>query len=225
MKGNAMKKTNISFLCLGFIFLIPFLTGFLFSNDPNEPNEENLKKAAQQYLDNKEFPIKVIPASFPMEVLDIRRLFSEQKKIKFAKLLIELGLVQELPPKGDARIFDMTEEGKKYYINIKGLRWDGNDFFCLPKGKVQKVEIVKGPEPRNMLIVTVNVLRAAIYYTIEDVPKWANDERILEYNNKFATMQKQLNQTIRIEREFYQTNNGWKDRSLVKDSDIRNISK
>ncbi|EGH9360810.1 hypothetical protein IFG57_003972 [Salmonella enterica] len=185
-------------------------------NDPKKPSYDNFKNAAQEYL-NTMYPACYIKANFPYKTDGIS--FNNLPDLFHA--MAEKGLLSEKELSrqhvqaswgSDAHdvvvnLYDLTEEGKKFYKKdaAKNMRGDSIGGFCFGKATVTNVS--NFTEPSDAMGQKIS--RVSFSYKVTDIPAWAMSDEITTFEKK---LQKDVNSDKSdntMNSVFLLTNKGW----------------
>lgn len=181
--GVILKKNKLS---LSLSLSIAMIALAACSN-PKDANKENFGKAIQAYLDTKPaLCLYVSSVRFPFSTP--AKGFDKDSSAEQLNALVNAGLVtrkeQEIKnenPWGIDRdkkmvpgiVFEVSEEGKKYFGQEKGL-WGTRDEFCTGKWELAGVDNFS--EPADMMGATISQVNYR--RTMVDADDWANSEEL-----------------------------------------------
>ena len=189
------------------------LSGFSLAlagcSDPQKASESNFKSAVQDFL-NVVYPACYIIETFPTKPdgWDIRGqkpIFEEMVKLG---LLVKKEVVTNTKFKWQkpvkATVFDLTEEGKKYYQqpDEKSKKQGG---FCMGKAEVK--EIVNFSEPSEMMGSKVSQVNFT--YIVTDLPDWLKNPEILKLSDVLKRDVNSTEEPIKQDAKMVLTNKGW----------------
>lgn len=183
------------------------------SDDPKEANEKNFGQAAQAWLD-QEFPTCVVHGNFPL----VPRQIDFGNESKTLQAMAQAGLVTETPAEVEGLFggkvqsvrYELTEEGKKYYLpdRVETLGGDKLGGLCFGKGKLESVENFTTPAQ----VMGVQASRVTFTYRVTDIPDWAQNGPVadaLSGNREFKKILASGQTPIRQTQGFIQTEKGW----------------
>ncbi|BAP45120.1 hypothetical protein NJC40_12815 [Pseudomonas sp. 21LCFQ02] len=196
--------------------LVILATALVGCSDPKKASESNFEKATQAWLDTA-YPKCFLMSAFPTESkeFDIGNSNKMLHALAGAGVLKEVELSRKEIPASifqSARTqvqysYDLTDEGRKYYkADAQKLR-DGSTApgLCIGKAKVTKIE--QFSEPGDMMGQKIS--RVTYTYRVDDLPKWASDQAVVETNRELGPMVSSKDTPIKETRAFILTNNGW----------------
>lgn len=207
-----MMRKSVTW-CAGMCAAALLLVSAGCSNDPKEANEKNFGQAAQAWLD-EEFPTCVVHGNFPLvpPQLDVR---GEGKTLQ---AMAQAGLVTASPAEVEGVFgekvqsvrYELTEEGKKYYLpdRVETLGGDKLGGLCFGKGKLESVENFTTPAD----VMGLRASRVTFTYRVTDIPDWAQNGPVAEVLSGQRGVKEILasGQTpIRKTQGFIQTEKGW----------------
>ncbi len=197
------------------------IVGISACSDPTDANKRNFKSAIQAYLDTN-YPKCYVYANFPRTIdRDYSGLAGKLRALAKTGLLTETEVQVEersvfsRPKKFvNAPMFDLTEEGKKYYKAkvAKTIRGKSVGGFCAGNATVK--EITQFSVPSDMFGHRIS--RVNYTYEVSNFPAWAEAPEVLaaikDLNTDFEskiTSKKALDVLIL-------TNNGWVHEKLFE---------
>jgi hypothetical protein len=180
-------------------------------SDPKDATESNFKAATQTFLDKK-YPF----CYFKMNMPAVEKYGTDLKELRAlaeAGLLVESETDLEIPSFGGEKKyrqvpqFNLTDEGKKYYIEDAGKTMMGNPYggFCFGKATVE--EIVNFTDPADMFGHTIS--RVNYSYKVTDIPEWASSETVTAFSKDLKESVASEDTPINQVDAFIRTNNGW----------------
>ncbi len=184
-------------------------------SDPKAANEKNFKVAIQKALDAG-YPKCYVTANFPATLPDFdinnhKAIFPALVK---AGLLSEKDEPHEVPDGWMGRkkvvmqaVFDLTDEGKKFYKadTAKTIGGESRGGFCFGKATVR--EISQFTEPSDM--GGVRASRVDFTYTVSDFPAWAKLPDTLSAISHLKADVESEKTPIKSGDVLVLTNNGW----------------
>jgi hypothetical protein len=189
-------------------------------SDPKAANEENFKKATQEYLDTT-YPKCYVHTEFPVTIdWDISGIKGKLQALAKVGLVVESEGKIERSGFGNkknfvtAPSFDLTDEGRKFYkANIaKTLGGKTLGGFCV--GKATVTEVSQFSEPSDMFGQRIS--RVNYTYKVSEFPSWAKSDEVLEaISNLKIDVESEQNPIKKLD-ALILTNNGWIHEKLFK---------
>lgn len=199
--------------CAGVLAAVLLLMSAGCSDDPKEANEKNFGQAAQAWLD-QEFPTCVVRGNFPL----VPPLMDVHNVGETLQAMAQAGLVTETPAEVEGLFgekeqsvrYELTEEGKKYYLpdRVETLGGDKLGGLCFGKGKLESVENFTTPAQ----VMGVQASRVTFTYRVTDIPDWAQNGPVadaLSGDREFKKILASGQTPIRQTQGFIQTEKGW----------------
>lgn len=201
------------FTALTIILTASILTA---CGDPKEANDSNFKVAVQQYLDKRfplcavhdlKFPTEPITTSFHNRIGiydDLVKLGLMSKKEVQVPVMFQPGKTQPAP------VYDLTAEGKKYYVAA-----DENTIGKLPGlcgGKAKVNEITNFTQPSDMFGHTISEVKFT--YTVSEIPDWMKIKPIVESDVTMNKIMKTNGESVEGKVLLVLTGKGWMEESV-----------
>ena len=194
-----------------FIALAVMVAG---CSDPKAANEKNFKASIQKLLDAK-YPKCYIVQTFPaIPNPYFSHEVAEFKALTTAGLLSEKEEPHEVPDGWQGKkkivmrtVFDLTEEGKKFYKAEAGvfLMKGAQGGLCFGKASVQ--EITQFTEPSDMMGMRGS--NVSFTYSVSDFPAWAKSPEILAAFDRIKSDLDSEKTPIKGDTILVLTNKGW----------------
>lgn len=185
-------------------------------SDPKAANEKNFKIAIQKTLD-AEFPKCYITANFPATVagFDVNNHKAIFPALVKAGLLSEKNEPHEVPDGffGNKKkiimqaVFDLTDEGKRFYKADaeKSIMGEDTGGFCFGKAEVK--EITEFTEPTDAMGMRISQVKFT--YAVSDFPAWAKSSEISAAISSLGKAIESEETPIKGADVLALTNNGW----------------
>jgi Prokaryotic membrane lipoprotein lipid attachment site len=182
--------------------------------DPKQASEKNFEVAIQQYLD-KSYPACVIRDRFPSDPFALDIFHHEPIYVEMEKmgLLTKKEEMKKQFSYGKATLvtsYDLSAEGKKYYIAPDEKTRDIRYGFCFGKAKVEK--IIDFSEPSEMMGNKIS--RVNYTYKVTDLPDWLKKPEITKLNEQIKNMAESTETPIKADGTMMLTNKGWVESHL-----------
>ncbi len=183
---------------------------------PSDPSDSNFKKAVQEYLDAS-FPVCVIhEAKFPTDpiIMDFhnrRAIYTDlvTQGLMTKKDVAVPGIFKGAPDRVGPS-FDLTAEGKKYYVAADENTIGKVPGLCFGKAKVN--EIVNFSQPSDAFGHTISEVKYT--YTVSDLPAWANTASLLAVNDGLKEIVKANGAPVDGKVTLVLTGKGWMESHL-----------
>lgn len=197
------------------------MVGLSGCTDPKDATEGNFKKSLQAYLDS-EYPKCYFMSEMPkaLDTFEGSRTQQRYDAMKQAGLLVSSVKEAEVEgvflgkQKKSIPVYELTEEGKKYFKNDVSKTMNGKSVGGFCGGKANIVEIVQFTEPADMW---GQKLSEVVYtYTVTDLPEWAKNENILEQFREIKQDVESTQTPLKDKTALVLTNNGWTHRKLLQ---------
>lgn len=192
-------------------------------SDPKKPNETNFKNAINEYL-TAAYPECYIKDNYPLEY--------DQSALKYVEIETLDMLVSEniLNKTNNKRIekenwsgkekeittvvYDLTEEGKKYYTTNATKDYRGQEVggFCFGTASVDSIN--NFTEPSDAFGMTISQVKYS--YKVNDIPKWIKAEKLPQKQYKLKADSASVKTPIETKATLILTNNGWVHEKLFK---------
>lgn len=192
-------------------------------SDPKKPNETNFKNAINEYLTTT-YPECYIKGNYPLEY--------DQSALKYAEtetwdMLVSENILNKTNNKRIEKenwsgkekeittvVYDLTEEGKKYYtVNAtKDYRGQEIGAFCFGTASVDSVS--NFTEPSDAFGMTITHVKYS--YAVADIPAWIKPEKLPKNQYKLKADSESVKAPIETKATLILTNNGWVHEKLFK---------
>lgn len=192
------KKNNV---ILSLVIAASTLQGC--GSDPKEANEANFKKAVQEYFDKK-YPVCPIKGDFPTDPKSSLMKYNYGKIKAIYEEMVKAGLLVKQKAGKDA-VYDLTDEGKKYYKESKSDKEYELGSFCF--GSAQVKEILNFTEPSQLLGHTISEVKFT--YQVNDLPNWVKSPEIYELRSSLKKLVHSEEAPVESRRVLVLTNKGW----------------
>ncbi|MEQ1556130.1 MAG: hypothetical protein ABL915_04955 [Gallionella sp.] len=194
-----------------FIALAVMVAG---CSDPKAASEKNFKASIQKLLD-AEYPKCYVVQTFPA----VSHPYQTRELAKF-KALVAAGLLSEKEEPHEVAdgwqgkkkivmrtVFDLTEEGKKFYKADAAKSISGETIGGICFGKATVQEITRFTEPSDMMGMRGS--NVSVTYSVSDFPAWAKSPEILAaFSNIKADVESEKT-PIKGDLVLVLTNKGW----------------
>lgn len=184
--------------------------------DQKEANDSNFKVALQQYLDKKfpmcpihelQFPTKPITMDFRNNIA----IYDEMVKVGLmTKKTVQVPMVLQPDKTQPAPVYDISPEGKKYYVEKDTNTLGGVPGLCGGKAKV--AEVVNFSQPSDMFGHTISQVKFT--YTVSDIPDWMKSKLLSDSNNELNQINKANGGALAGKAILVLTGKGWMEESV-----------
>lgn len=193
-------------------------------SDPKAANEDNFKISIQAYLDTA-YPKCYFYTELPTTLGDFNFNGTKEK----LQALVKAGIVSEKEGSREiadtfgkvkktvpAPLFDLTDEGRKYYKPDMEKTFGGKSIggFCFGKARVK--EITQFTEPSDLFGRKVSSVNYT--YEVYDFPDWAKSPEIISAIDSLKSDVESLTTPVKKMEAVVLTNNGWVHEKILKKS-------
>ncbi|WP_333877535.1 hypothetical protein [Methylobacter sp.] len=191
-------------------------------SDPKAANEDNFKVSIQAYLDTA-YPKCYLYTELPTTIgdFDLNRIKEKLQALAKAGIVSKkegsreisdyFSRVKKTVP---APLFDLTDEGRKYYKPDieKTLGGKSVGGFCFGKARIK--EITQFTEPADLFGQKVSSVNYT--YEVYDLPEWAKSPEIISAIDSLKSDVESLTTPVKKMEAVILTNNGWVHEKILK---------